>query len=552
MIHITDVTDVIQLMRMMELMEKPENTDTFSPEQYLQRGEQILSLLREKIRKENQEKPVLSVLFPKKMQGSNAIIHALKRIQAKIAEPALQETVLSGSLQHIRELYSGVPITVSVIPEQKSPAVLIQSLCRQDDAVGIEIRYTQEITAITCLNYPVPKKYRHKNVRFEKEPDKPFCYIVSFAEELTKWILISQVIQYLKGLGTERDGNVVEEFLSIYFGKLMDFYTKDGILSLNRCLENQPNLISWLEEKQISYYLEDSGHGEQSMNYADTIAFDVWHEHRITRPEFLRWKYLPAIITNLFCQVYAEYRKDIHTRTFLHNMHKEYSHVYETKKDIPNRMLRAMETSGFNDFFGYVEFDSECSLDSIKEIELEFRALQTVFSQGKHPEVSLRFRKLGHYKAAGLYFPFLKCLCVDVRTPYSMAHEYLHMIDHEYGRLSRKAAFQPLYEKYVTLLEEAVTEMKESDSRKVQWNGNTKYNKAYFTEPTEVFARCGEIYLTVVRNVHNSICKPAEDFVYPKETGLITAIKKYFDRLFERFALEKHTGKGEENETGIK
>lgn len=557
MLNVTNVADIFQLMEALtawKIQEPlPENhtkeEQGFSPGKYLQKGERILSLLKEKSKNGNTEKPVLSILSPKSMQSDNAISYALKRIQKNIAEPMLKEASLSANMQSLEQLFPGIPVTLTIIPECSMQETLIQAICRQKDAISVKIQYTQETEAITCLNYPVRKKYRHTNSYLKSIGKESQCYVVDFSEELSKWILASQTIQYLKDLGEKYAGDVVAEFCIMYLNKSMSICTEDGTLSLNSNLGNQHGFISWLDKQGMPYCIASPGHKGKTLDYTDTALFDLLHGHSITKPECLRQKLLPEGIMSTFRQVYAEYAKDIRTQTFFQNMGKEYAHVYETKKDIPNKVVKAMGNSGFNDFFGYVEFDPECNLASMKEIELEFRAMQTIFLQGKHEEVSLRFRKLGHYKASGLYFPLLKCLCVDVRVPSSMAHEYLHMIDHEHGNLSRKAAFQPVYRQYVALLEDAISKIGREDPMYAQWNGNKKYNRKYYTEPTEVFARCGEIYLTAIRNVHNSICKPEESFVYPKEPHFLASAKAYYESLFESFTKERKERK-KKNENG--
>ena len=171
MLNVTNVADIFQLMETLtawELQETlPENhtkeEQGFSPGKYLQKGERILSLLKEKSKKRNTKKPVLSILSQKSMQSDNAISYALKRIQKNIAEPMLKEASLSANMQSLEKLFPGIPVTLTIIPEYSMQETLIQAICRQKDAISVKIQYTQEIEAITCLNYPLRKKYRHTN-----------------------------------------------------------------------------------------------------------------------------------------------------------------------------------------------------------------------------------------------------------------------------------------------------------------------------------------------------------------------------------------------------
>ncbi len=511
---------------------------TFSPEQYLQKGERILSLLRERKKKTFVKNPVFGILSARQMQGNSAIRYALNRIWTKIATPAIQEASSSGNLGQLESLFPGVPVTLSETPEKSISQALMEAVCRKKDAIGIEISYGGKDTAVACLNYPIKKSWRHSQ-RYLKQFGKSSCrYLVDLADELSKWIMVSQVIQHLEKLERGQTGDVVETALEMYVRLNISQCTTDGTLKLGTRAGRHHSLMSWLEENDICRYSVSPDDTQLAIGHTGLAAFSMWKDHSLANPECLRYASLPNIIQEAFCLAYSEHAKDMRTQTFFRNMDKEYAHVYETKKGIPNKVVQAMENSGFNDFFGYIEFDSECCLEKTEEVEREFRALQIFFAQPKHGEVSLRFRKLGQYKASGLYFPFIKCLCVDVRKPSSMAHEYLHMINFEYGNLSRKADFQPLYNMCADLLEEAVAQMDKDDSRRLRWEGNTKYNRDYYLEPTEAFARCGEIYLTCVQHVCNSICHPQEGFEYPDEKCLADAARTYYGILFASFAKE--------------
>lgn len=239
-----------------------------------------------------------------------------------------------------------------------------------------------------------------------------------------------------------------------------------------------------------------------------------------------------SLIVDLFDLLFSVYQEDKQSDAFNKNLATEYARVYETKKAIPQKTISAMEKSSFNNYFGYVEFDAECDLKKIVEIEKEFKALQNaVFNQkGKKEDVSLRFRKLGHYKAAGLYFPSLKCICVDVRYPSSMAHEYGHMLDYEAGNISRGVKFSKVRFKYAELFEKAIGDMSSDDSTRIKLEGKTKYNKNYYLEPTEIFARSLESYLVEILKVDNSLVKPNEGSIaYPNDNEYLSMVADFFD-----------------------
>ena len=132
----------------------------------------------------------------------------------------------------------------------------------------------------------------------------------------------------------------------------------------------------------------------------------------------------------------------------------DYARSFQTKKNIPQKYIKAMAKSGFNEYFGYVEFDEECDLALMEELYKEYGAFAKELKVQKFPEVSLRFRKLGNHKASGLYYYTLKCLCVDVRFPGSFVHEVGHAIDYHLDHISEKYAFHEVSERSEQLLKD--------------------------------------------------------------------------------------------------
>lgn len=209
--------------------------------------------------------------------------------------------------------------------------------------------------------------------------------------------------------------------------------------------------------------------------------------------------------------------------------------VYQTKKNIPEKYKEAMQNSSFNETFGFVEIDAECDLNLIREIEREFLALKEdgFLKEQDCKSIAIRFRKLHRYRADGLYFPGLRCLCVDVRNPSTFVHEAFHLVDFERGNLSMGYAFQPVRQEYERILRDGVNNA--PGGLKKTLMGTSKYNLDYYLKPTEVFARCGEIYMTRIRGIKNSLCRPDAGFAYPEREGnekLYELIAGYYPALF--------------------
>lgn len=235
----------------------------------------------------------------------------------------------------------------------------------------------------------------------------------------------------------------------------------------------------------------------------------------------------PFMLTFLFGQCLQPlYESDMEEEKNRKKSQSSYAKSFMTKKNIPERVLKAMQNSKFNEYFEYVEMDEDTDIEKVEALAREFEAFAEFFCFGKE-SVDLRFRKLGNHKAAGLYYPGLKCLCVDIRHPDSFAHEYFHLLDYEKGRLSRKASFSRVLDKYSTLVKKA------AEDKGVEAVLKGKYDLHYYLHPSEVFARCGELYLQEVLGFSFSMLKPQdnESFAYPKDMELLEMIASYYDCL---------------------
>ncbi|WP_294240707.1 hypothetical protein [Pseudobutyrivibrio sp.] len=244
---------------------------------------------------------------------------------------------------------------------------------------------------------------------------------------------------------------------------------------------------------------------------------------------------LLSVVGEVLELVFQNYKEKVETLNYLKET-KSRAKVYQTKKNIPEKTVKMMQESVLNNYFGYVELDESCDLEKISILTEQFIAFkETYLNKVDTKKVQIRFRKLGNYKAAGLYFPHLGCLCVDVRNPDSFTHEYAHCIDNTIGRsgknLSDEADFYCCYSAYRRAFNDAV---RKSLTAKDVLKG--KYNESYYLQKTEAFARCFEMYVSRVLGVQNSICKPDSkmDFAYPFDEKLEAEINKYYKVLFEQ------------------
>lgn len=204
----------------------------------------------------------------------------------------------------------------------------------------------------------------------------------------------------------------------------------------------------------------------------------------------------------------------------------EYARSYMNKAALPQKTLRAMQASRLNGFFGFVEYDEDVDLEKAAEVEKMFLAVrETYLKRFDASGNAIRFRKLGKHNATGLYYPGVKCLCVDYRHPDSFMHEFGHLIDYECGSLSLGDGFyqvKRLYREWLAMYES-------------RFNKKSKYNIRYYLKPTEIFARSFEIYCRRVLGIENDLL-PDEfaEAVYPKDERYIREVTAYFNGLLER------------------
>lgn len=225
--------------------------------------------------------------------------------------------------------------------------------------------------------------------------------------------------------------------------------------------------------------------------------------------------------------LYDEYRREELKRNYERITASGYAEVYEDKKHIPVTTVRAMERSPFNRYFGYVEYDRLVREKDVNEVFKDFDAvIRTFFNGITVKDYEIRFRFLGRHRAAGLFYGGRNCLCVDLRCPWSLMHEFFHLYDHDRGDLSSGWEFREVRKQYEKLLLLWKRAHKDEAGRL-----KGKYDLSYYLTPTEIFARCGEIYLLRIMGVRNSVTGgELSGFQYPSDERLEHLIREYFGK----------------------
>lgn len=509
--------------------------NTVDEKDYLNKGEKILTLLRQ--RKHKEYKPVSlfdsvsgKVYYARTLSGKfDYLISCSEKLLQEKWNKACEEEEYS---QFLTDL--GIDALLEVVPDNHDAAMIIQELCRRSkkpytSVVEITIgkRTVYALTGNTTL-----KKSQYKK-KWRLGFGSTYYYLCdvakTYAENYLFNCLRERVQEELKILSVEQlEDNRVERCIRGEIDFLFEKHRNgNGQVVFRKNALDIPCVKEFVQQWDIAVTVGDL----EGITRYDLQPF--WILSNDSYFNSLN-NYYNTFFIKLYELLYDVYIGEKQTEEFMKEVATEYAKVYQTKKAIPDKVIKAMSNSGFNDYFGYIEFDEECDLKALAEIEKEFRALQkAIFHQDKKKEeVSLRFRKLGRHHASGLYFPMLKCLCVDVRCPSSMAHEYGHMLDYESGNVSKGFKFSSVRETYSYLLKDFISKLDKDDPLRKRWEGNTKYNKSYYLEPTEVFARTLEIYLVQCKGIDNSLVKPDGGFAYPDDEELKNAIHRYFDEFF--------------------
>lgn len=231
-------------------------------------------------------------------------------------------------------------------------------------------------------------------------------------------------------------------------------------------------------------------------------------------------------------KVMAEYLYELYLDDFNITLMEEYDRVqksdyaksFETKRNIPTKIQAAMDSTKFLDYgFGFVEFDEQFDLEKLPDIEEQWGLIHKALPHSEtKPE--LRFRKIEHRKAHGVYFPAFDCITISVRNVNSMLHEYGHHIDFTYDKdqnLSMSDEFRLLLKGYQKNLSDGGV-----------YKGSMLN---YFLTPTEVFARAFEIYcVTVLPRVSftESLAEYGNKFEYLWLINHTEEVLSYFDTKF--------------------
>ena len=191
------------------------------------------------------------------------------------------------------------------------------------------------------------------------------------------------------------------------------------------------------------------------------------------------------------------------------------------------RIKRLEESSPLRGCFDKVEFDNRMSNEEVEEIGRCFRELREsellpAIPGGFHAAV--RFRRYRNVRIDSVvsrawYSRRFRTVIVKSGEPGAFVHEYAHLLDHAFGNLSHGMCFNMAYLCYCD---------------EVRRNfGDRPFDKGYYFQREEAFARCFEIYI----GRHHPKCTlidstPGCREVYPGSEFLGELVDMYFSMIW--------------------
>ncbi|EOS7796501.1 DUF3991 domain-containing protein [Enterococcus hirae] len=279
-------------------------------------------------------------------------------------------------------------------------------------------------------------------------------------------------------------------------------------------------------DSKMKVNLDEAPYILQTGNYKRYVHHTEIRSHRKNNKiiDFVQ-KYVENTY-DLILQV--EYEKDIEKQTR--------ASAWQTKKNINIETQKIMESTPLKKYFKFIELDNDVDLNLFGQFEQEMERIHEVLPETGNKSLELRLRKLGNYRALGMYVPTNNTIAIDFRDYgddiggvgiQSFIHEYAHALDYSLGNgrlLSMSDDFRSVVMKY-----------RENLNLKGQ-NSYVAKKGGYYTTPTEVFARAFELYVSEA-GFKSALLKP--DKVYKTkleyslfDKNMLEEVSHYFDQIF--------------------
>ena len=262
-------------------------------------------------------------------------------------------------------------------------------------------------------------------------------------------------------------------------------------------------------------------------------------DYQAARKSNLALKFLHDYLADTYNLVIEQhFERDLDKQT--------HARAWEQKKQINKETRAMMDKTQLKQYFKTVELDNDVDLNLYKQLSPEMMRLLKIMPAGDQKPI-LRLRKLGNYKAKGMYVPSKNTLVVDFRRPgeiyqnmadgtgtagyTSFVHEYGHYLDRHLTADDKPLSIQPEFRKILQAYQRNFD---------VKTKGTPLEKHAgYFKTPTEVFARAFEVYAKQAGLKSNLIADSYHSLEYRCiDLPIYQDLKAYFDKLpgFENLA----------------
>lgn len=224
---------------------------------------------------------------------------------------------------------------------------------------------------------------------------------------------------------------------------------------------------------------------------------------------------------------------------------RQYAKVTDIKLNIPQTHLKRMKDNAFLSHFGEVELDQIVDLEKFKEFEEDFLEFKKLIPVPVRKDWTFKIRCLGNLKASGVCYPGQQISAVDRNGLSSFVHEVMgHQVDRILAPegadfLSDTSVFRVIRNLYSKLVEEKINQLPEEHPARQDWhNAKIKFNKMYYLTPTEIFARCMEVYVSLKigpNSVAKSKAELENSFYHSYDERLVELITPFFDEVLTHF-----------------
>lgn len=363
---------------------------------------------------------------------------------------------------------------------------------------------------------------------------------------ILKLIVSTKVNSNCVGYFKERMESIVPaDTLASYHLSLDDWKTCDHFRMFNQTLQLF-NMLEKIEKDEFIMNTLEFIHRRKSYEVEGTVINETTSEYlsvnQLSDIHAIMVKIIMGamVLENNNLTAYEEYVK---------KSMGDYALSFQTKRNIPKKVLDAMDASPLRKYFSFVEFDESVDLNLMKSIENEMMKINDHIGFGDIASTrnkrDLRFRRLGHHKAGGLYYPHCNCVCIDLDSPGSYIHEMCHMIDHTTYpgmNVSELFEFRFIADRYEELLDDYMLQLDGEHPERKKYCGKSKYNRDYYMMPTEIFARCGEMYFKRTLKMETNLLKSCKGFEYPDDAKLNDLINKFYsEKIFTNVGKSKES-----------